>query len=641
MTIGTRAATTAVLLAMLLGGIAVPAAAQSDLSLEKSTNGQDADLPPGPALVVGDPVTWTYQVTNVGFREIISIEVTDDVEGAVTCPATSLAPGESMTCTHVGTVQSGQYANVGTATGLLPNEAEVTDTDPSHYFGQAELSVDLEKATNGVDADTAPGPVLPVGSTVTWTFEVTNIGTEPLTNVQVVDDQEGPVACPASSLDPGESMTCTANGTVEPGTYANLGNVTATLPDTTPVADTDPSHHVGQPIVLEKRTEGQDADFPPGPSLDAGTTVTWTYEVSNPGPETVTNLAVTDDQGVTVTCPQTTLAPRESVTCTGSGTVGFGPYANVGTATAQLPLGGVVSDSDPSHYTGPTLRLEKRTNGEDADAPPGPTLLVGSAVAWTYELTNFGESTLTDVSVSDDQGVTVNCPGTTLAAGEMMTCTAGGTAQSGQYANVGTATAELPEVGTVTATDPSHYFGEEPAPAVSATKTGELTVDVDGDGAVGPADTLTYTVVLLNTGTGDAAGVSFTDSPDPATDLLAGSVTTTQGTVTLGNTAGDTSVAVDVGSLAAGGGTASVTFQVVVDAPLPDGVTEIANQGLVTGDGFADVPTDDPAEPGAADPTVLPIGASVLAIPDLDTWGALLLLTLLAGLGLWRIGGGQ
>ncbi len=491
-TIGAHVATTTVLLGLLLGGITVPAAAQSDLRLEKSTDGQDADLPPGPALVVGDPVTWTYQVTNVGFREISDIEVTDDVEGVVTCPATSLGPGESMTCTHVGTVQSGQYANVGTTTGLLPNEDPVMDTDPSHYFGILEVALTLEKTTEGFDADTPPGPALSVGSTVDWAYEVTNVGSEPLTDVEVTDDQGVTVTCPGTTLAVGESMICNASGTVISGQYSNLGTATANLPDETPVAASDPSHYFGQSLVLEKRTEGHDADFPPGPSLQAGDVVTWTYEVSNPGPEAVTNLAVTDDQGVTVTCPQTTLAPRESVTCTGSGTVGFGPYANVGTATAQLPMGGLVSDSDPSHYTGPLLRLEKRTNGEDADAPPGPTVLVGSAVTWTYELTNFGESTLTEVSVSDDQGVTVSCPGTTLAAGEMMTCTAGGTAQSGQYANVGTATAELPEGGPVTATDPSHY-----------------------------------------------------------------------------------------------------------------------------------------------------LGASVLAIPDLDTWGALLLLTLLAGLGLWRIGGGQ
>lgn len=634
-----RTSAATVLLGVLLSGISLPLEAQSEILMEKATNGQDADAAPGPALVVGDPVTWTYEVTNIGSRTLTSISVTDDVEGAVPCPGTTLGPGESMTCTVSGTVQSGQYANVGTATGELPNATQVQDTDPSHYLGQSEPSIDLEKATEGVNADTAPGPVLPVGSTVTWTYRVTNIGTETLSNIQVTDDQEGSITCPDTTLEVGASMTCTVSGTVEPGQYANTASVTATLPDTTQVADTDPSHHFGQALVLDKLTNGEDADLPPGPVLGEGDAVTWTYEVSNPGPETVTNLAVADDQGVVVSCPQTTLAPRESVTCTGSGTAGFGQYANVGTATVELPSGGVVSASDPSHYTGPVLEIQKSTNGDDADTPPGPTLIEGDPVTWTYVVTNHGNEEITDVSVVDDQGVSVTCPGTSLAGGSSMTCTGAGTVQLGQYANVGSVAAVHPTLGAIGGSDPSHYFGEARMPDVSASKAVELTDDLNGDGATGPGDTLTYTVILVNSGTGDATGVVFTDTPDANTSLLAGSVATTQGTVTTGNSAGDTAVEVAVGTLAAGGGTATLTFQVEVDPALSGGVTEIVNQGVVSGDGFSDVATDDPAEPGAADPTVVAVRISVLEIPTLGTWGALVLLTLLAGLGVARLGG--
>ena len=37
----------------------------SHIDVEKATNGQDADQAPGPEIPVGDPVTWTYGVTNV------------------------------------------------------------------------------------------------------------------------------------------------------------------------------------------------------------------------------------------------------------------------------------------------------------------------------------------------------------------------------------------------------------------------------------------------------------------------------------------------------------------------------------------------------------------------------------------------
>jgi hypothetical protein len=110
---------------------------------------------------------------------------------------------------------------------------------------------------------------------------------------------------------------------------------------------------------------------------------------------------------------------------------------------------------------GPAVRIEKSTNGEDADDAPGPTIVVGSAVTWQYVVTNTGTIPLTNVVVADNRNVTVTCPGTTLAVGQSMTCTGSGAAIAGQYSNVGTVTANSAS-GTVSDTDPSHYFGQAP-----------------------------------------------------------------------------------------------------------------------------------------------------------------------------------
>lgn len=217
-----------------------------------------------------------------------------------------------------------------------------------------------------------------------------------------------------------------------------------------------------QKIRLKKFTNGQDADAPPGPILAIGAPVTWTYVVTNTGGRPVINLVVTDDQGVAVSCPATTLDAGNSLTCTATGTAQPGQYANVGTATAELANGDSASASDPSHYFGHPLRLEKSTNGQDADLPPGPVVAVGSTVTWTYVVTNLGAAPLANVSVTDDQGVTVTCPATTVAGNASMTCTASGTAVAGQYANVGTVTADDATVGPLSASDPSHYFGQDP-----------------------------------------------------------------------------------------------------------------------------------------------------------------------------------
>ena len=104
-------------------------------------------------------------------------------------------------------------------------------------------AIDIEKATNGVDADMAPGPSLFVGSSVEWTYVVENTGNVVLYNITVTDDMIGDI-CTIDSLEPGESHTCYATGIVEPGQYANLGTVTGEYDDMT-VSDTDPSHYYG------------------------------------------------------------------------------------------------------------------------------------------------------------------------------------------------------------------------------------------------------------------------------------------------------------------------------------------------------------------------------------------------------------
>ena len=53
---------------------------------------------------------------------------------------------------------------MGTATGTPPVGDPVSDSDPSHYFGTV-AGLDIEKSTNGEDADDPPGSVRPGGRT--------------------------------------------------------------------------------------------------------------------------------------------------------------------------------------------------------------------------------------------------------------------------------------------------------------------------------------------------------------------------------------------------------------------------------------------------------------------------------------------
>jgi hypothetical protein len=140
----------------------------------------------------------------------------------------------------------------------------VTDEDWSHYLGMLP-AVDIEKLTNGEDADEPTGPQVPVGGAVRWAYIVTNTGNVPLTNLVVTDDKvaANEIDCGNGSnvvpgpLGVGESYTCFAEGTATAGQYANMGTVVADGPTPTGpqgepleppvVTDDDPSHYFGDP----------------------------------------------------------------------------------------------------------------------------------------------------------------------------------------------------------------------------------------------------------------------------------------------------------------------------------------------------------------------------------------------------------
>jgi large repetitive protein len=130
----------------------------------------------------------------------------------------------------------------------------------------------------------------------------------------------------------------------------------------------------------------------------------------------------------------------------------------------------------------------------------------------------------------------------------------------------------------------------------------------------------------------------LTDTPGAHTTLVAGSVTTTQGTVTVGNLPGATSVTVNLGTLVATTGQATVNFTVKLDKPFPPGVTTVSNQAVVSGSNFTDVVSDNPATTPPGDPTVNVV--TIVAVPDIPTvseWGAMILALLLAATAAWRL----
>ncbi|MGI6443389.1 MAG: DUF7507 domain-containing protein [Candidatus Dojkabacteria bacterium] len=106
-------------------------------------------------------------------------------------------------------------------------------------------------------------------------------------------------------------------------------------------------------ISIVKKVNGEDANTAPGIYIGQGDPVAFEYVVQNTGNVILTNITVTDDKGVAVSCPQAVLEPGASMTCTSTGeyTAIEGPYTNIGTVVGNHATG-TVTDNDPANYTG-------------------------------------------------------------------------------------------------------------------------------------------------------------------------------------------------------------------------------------------------------------------------------------------------
>ena len=188
-------------------------------------------------------------------------------------------PGLSFTEQFQGTDDSAD-SNADPMTGLAnpvtvaPGESLLTIDAGLVEFVPAP-SIDIEKATNGQDADDAPGIELVVGETATFTVVVTNTGNVDLADVAVTDNVLGDI-CTIGNLAVGASDTCETTAVVTEGQTTNVATTTGQpldpttgLPVGDPVTDDDPSNHTGvvegPPCVANER----------GPRLWAGHRVVW------------------------------------------------------------------------------------------------------------------------------------------------------------------------------------------------------------------------------------------------------------------------------------------------------------------------------------------------------------------------------
>jgi uncharacterized repeat protein (TIGR01451 family) len=318
--------------------------------------------------VSGGPFVTGTQVTAIGPGSFVSTTITDDTGRYIfdkVPPGTysvifAVPQGYTLTFPLVGDPAfDSDVINLNGSTYTFT--LNPTEDRPFIDMGlwKPGAVIDLQALTNGADANTITGPLVPYNTTITWTYRITNTGEITLSRIYLQDDQQGPIDCPVFELAPGQGAVCQKTGLSIAGQYTNVASVSATdFVSVNLITDSDPSHHFGvitPTVEIKKLTNGQSAEAAPGPSLIAGQPVTWSYIVTNTGNMPFSSISIIDDREGPIACPFFNLTVGQSVICLRTGTVISGPYENRATVTASYNVPnvrGTTTANAISHYTG-------------------------------------------------------------------------------------------------------------------------------------------------------------------------------------------------------------------------------------------------------------------------------------------------
>ena len=446
--------------------------------------------------------TYTYVVTNTGNVPLSNVQLTDNrfTNACLAAPVKTggntdavLELGETWTYTCTRAL-SQATTNTATVTGQAANGTTVQDTD------DATVTV-IAPAINV--AKTANPNVIYAGNTVTYTFVVTNVGTNPggagkppLSNVTVSDPNCLTISAPVKTggdqddiLEDAEVWTYTCSKAVS----ADVTNtVTATgTPAVGPnVSDTDTAvvNVINPAIDIVKSASA--------PTVHSGDSVTYTLEVTNTGDDPLSNIVVQDNKCSPLSGPVKTGGDTDALleagelwtyTCTRPISA---TDTNIATATGIDSKGGTVNDTSSVtvNVITPAIDITKSVDK--------PVVLAGTTVVYTMTVTNPGNTTLQSVVVSDPQcsAAPVRTGGDTnannlLETTETWTYTCSSVINA-DTTNTVTVTARTPSAARAV-TDTATAFVDVISPAINITKAANPTIIRTGEST-------TYTLNVTN-----------------------------------------------------------------------------------------------------------------------------------------------
>lgn len=643
----------------------------TDLAITKSAT-------PEP-VVPGQLLTYTLGVTNNGPSDVTDATVTDVVPSGLTFINATTPSGTTFTNSNgVLTLSLGNLAsgasdtitllftpNVSSTTAqTLTNTATVTtsagDTNPANNQATATTTVNPASSSTATDLaitkTASPEPVV-AGQLLTYTLTVSNNGSNGVTDATVTDvlpagltfinastpagttftNVNGVLTFSLGSIAAGASDTITLLVTPSSDVTAAT-SITNTATVTSSAGDTNPANNQATATsTVNPTSTGTATDLvisktsSPEPALP-GQAVTYTIQVSNAGPNAVTDATVTDvlPSGVTfinATTPTGTtftnangvltfnlgsLANGASetitvlVTPTGTGTL---PTTLTNTATVTSSAGDTTPGNNQASAT-TTVNANSTTATDLAVTKSASTssLVTGQDVTYTLIVTNNGTNGVTDATLTDvvPAGLTLvsasTSAGTTFTnANGVLTFTLGSLAAGASdtitllmaATDVVTAATSLTNTATVTSSAGDTDVGNNQASAtvtlnpnsstatdLSVTKTADASSPVSGQ-------PVTYTIVVTNNGTNATTDGTLTDVLPAGLTFISATapsgVTFTQSngvvTFTLGSLAAGASDTLTVTASSAGVGTFTDTATVTSSA----GDTNFANnQATVT-----------------------------------------------------------
>lgn len=286
---------------------------QAVLALVSGGIHNDTDL--DGVLDAGESIDYAYRLINLGSLSLDTLAVTD-IDGAVNCPATTLAVGASQVCTASHVITPAEQA-----AGLVENVVEVTGFDAlglpvqssdqiirASLGGRAGIAV-LKSPFLADDVDGSGFANL--GDIVRYDFIVTNTNDEPLTDVELIEPDpsliDSPIVCNGTTfegnafagngtgaLPVGDGVLCTAiyeirQSDVDAGQALNLVNAVGTTPLALQVNGTGATSLVlsgpGE-LTVEKTVTPLIAQ--------TGDSVVYTITVGNTGPVTLFDVQIID-----------------------------------------------------------------------------------------------------------------------------------------------------------------------------------------------------------------------------------------------------------------------------------------------------------------------------------------------------------